>query len=90
MASSGLGAELDIEAQKSGATVPPPIELEDDPPTNTANPQPLSSADPQLQAINTNEHPSGNRPAPQIANNSEVKRGMLTLPISRPVISFVY
>jgi hypothetical protein len=90
MASSG--AEVDLEAQKSGATVPLPttIELKDDPPTNTANPQPLSSADPQLQVIKINEHPSGNRPAPQTANTSEVQRGMLTLPISRLLISFVY
>ncbi|KAN0137241.1 hypothetical protein V8E53_004951, partial [Lactarius tabidus] len=69
-------AEVDLEAQTGGAAVPLPttIELEGAPPTNTPNPQPLSSADPQLQVINTNEHPNGNPPAPRRANNSEVQR----------------
>ncbi|KAN0137306.1 hypothetical protein V8E53_004751 [Lactarius tabidus] len=74
MASSG--AELDVEAQISGATVPLPtnIELEDDPPTNPPNPQPPSSADPQPQATNTVELLNVNPPAPQTANNSEVQQ----------------
>jgi hypothetical protein len=92
MASSG--ADEDLEAQTSGATVslPTTVELEDDPPTNPPNPQPLSSADLQFQVINTSELANANPPVPQTVtvNNSEVQRGMPTVPISLLVISFVY
>ncbi|KAN0137323.1 hypothetical protein V8E53_004768 [Lactarius tabidus] len=69
-------AEVDLEAQTGGAAVPLPttIELKGAPPTNSPNPQPPSSADPQLQATNTVELLNVNPPAPQTANNSEVQQ----------------
>ena len=92
MASPSIGP--DIEAQINSVMEIQPTIMEPDPlpqPTaNTATPQLPTSAVPQSQIPNVNQHHNGNSPAQQIADNSQVQRGRLIFPLHQSQISFLY
>ena len=76
---ASLSSELDIEAQANSDTGTQPAIIPPSP-TNTENPQlPTSTAVPQPQATNANEHHNEDTPAQQTAaDDSQALRGMLT------------